>query len=212
MLSGKGLSKVLVALQRSKPYFARHAYVQSAAAGNIALKAAVPAEPGTVKLYDQHLFLQCAGQSAADWPSKAEALPLLIRAFSALAKHKDGISGKVKVTAFVSPSAPTDAQSRPESGCSALLFPAGNFPARKYHWLVPAGTGTSTSYSRRQATWHSHTHGFEFIARPTTKPRTGIAAAMCVIMPMKGSHSVLFLQPGKICKAYIVSNIAQGWG
>lgn len=84
----------------------------------------LPAEPGTVQAYDQHLFLEVPGQTAADWPSKAEALPHLLHAFGAIAKHKDRITGSVKVTAISkdtesSPSRATDGT------CNALLFPAG---------------------------------------------------------------------------------------
>lgn len=130
-----GFRGALHALKCQQPLLTRR--VVSAATSDTTLKKLMPPEPGTVKSYDHHLFLEVAGQKATDWPSKAEALPILMRAFGALAKHKDSIRGTVKVTAFVSPQ---DASSLRNSGCSALIFPAGvgvnNMPAGDMEALV----------------------------------------------------------------------------
>lgn len=110
-----------------KPQEARSLTTTATSSGSKLL----PAEPGTVKKYDRHLFLELPGQTAADWPSKAEALPHLLKAFSAIAKHKDSITGSVKVTAIVTASSP----SRPADGtCNALLFPEGAAAHRRLSW------------------------------------------------------------------------------
>lgn len=120
MQHAHGFIRAVYALKPQHSTIARR--VISAAAIESPLKKVVPAEPGSVKPYDHHLFLEVAGDKSIDWPSKAEALPILIRAFGALAKHKDSIRGTVKVTAFVSPQDPSAQQ---ESGCTAVIFPAG---------------------------------------------------------------------------------------
>ena len=105
---------------QAAPQPARRLSISAAASGSKLL----PAEPGTVQAYDQHLFIEVPGQTAADWPSKAEALPVLLKAFGAIAKHKDSITGPVKVTAIVSDS--SSSPSRAAGGrCKAMLFPEG---------------------------------------------------------------------------------------
>ena len=103
-----------------KPQQARNLNTTAASSGSKLL----PAEPGTVKQYDQHLFLELPGQTAADWPSKAEALPHLLKAFSAIAKHKASITGSVKVTAIVKANSFSLSRAADDT-CNALLFPEG---------------------------------------------------------------------------------------
>ena len=49
--------------------------------------------PGTVKEYDQHLFIETSGQAPADWPSHVEKTPAVMQAFAALAKSQEQITG-----------------------------------------------------------------------------------------------------------------------
>ena len=53
-----------------------------------------PAVPGTVQAYDQHLLVEPVGMAPADWPKTVERTPAILAAFSALAKHKEDITGE----------------------------------------------------------------------------------------------------------------------
>lgn len=52
-----------------------------------------PAAPGTVKGYDQHLFIEPSGHMHEHWPSSVEKTPAVMQAFGALAKLKEQITG-----------------------------------------------------------------------------------------------------------------------
>lgn len=72
--------------------------LQAACASNLALS---PAEPGTVKPYYHHMFVELPGpegvgpeaQASPWWPSVVEKEPALLRVFSRLAIRKDQIQG-----------------------------------------------------------------------------------------------------------------------
>jgi hypothetical protein len=54
-----------------------------------------PAVPGTVQAYDQNLLVEPVGMAPADWPKTVERTPAILAAFSALAKHKEDITGEI---------------------------------------------------------------------------------------------------------------------
>ncbi|KAL4457869.1 hypothetical protein ABPG75_012734 [Micractinium tetrahymenae] len=111
----------------------------SCCAAEAAAKIAVPAQPGSVSEYHQHVLLQLprpdgkngGGSGGSDgtwWPPVVEKEPAVVAAFAAVAKHEDMIGGTVKITAFndVPTSSRQPASSAPPLGsCNLVAFPAG---------------------------------------------------------------------------------------
>ncbi|KAL6768343.1 hypothetical protein ACKKBF_B38765 [Auxenochlorella protothecoides x Auxenochlorella symbiontica] len=117
--SGSGRSRACLALARQ---FACCAGSGEAVGGLQFL----PPRPGTVTPYDQHLLISLPGlhggrNPGSAWPSLVERHPAALLVFSALARHKELISSKVKVTAMEGGGLPAPAAGT----CHLLAFPAG---------------------------------------------------------------------------------------
>ncbi|KAK9824525.1 hypothetical protein WJX72_011092 [[Myrmecia] bisecta] len=81
-----------------------------------------PPEPGTVKTYEHHVFIQTALPSAS-WPPAVETQPALLQAFAAVAKAGQRTTGGVKVTAYEEPGEDLQ-QALGATMCDLMLFPA----------------------------------------------------------------------------------------